>query len=173
MEAEIRSEDLIAQQAHVHCLLDRDIEPFNRQRVFGPAVYVTFTGAHGVSADRHPFQHPVRVAFEHATVHECARVAFIGVTDDVLLIAWCVFGKFPFQSGRKSCAAAATQPRLFDFVNHLFTGHLGQRLAKRGITAGSNVLFDDFRIDMATVKQNPAHLFLVELHVLKIGNPLM
>ena len=26
---------------------------------------------------------------------------------------------------------------------------------------------------MATVKQNPAHLFLVELHVLKIGNPLM
>ena len=57
------------------------------QRVLGADVDVGLGGADGVGGDDHAFEQPVRVALEHRAVHERARVALVGVADQVLLLA--------------------------------------------------------------------------------------
>ena len=76
-------------------LVDGLGQPFDRQRVFGADIDEADCRADGVAADRHAFDHQVGVAFEQAAVHESARVAFVGVADDVLLVAAATCGPAP------------------------------------------------------------------------------
>jgi hypothetical protein len=56
----------------------------------------------------------VRIAFDDGPIHERARVAFVGVADQVLLVAIDLAGELPFLAVGKPAAAAAAQPALFD-----------------------------------------------------------
>ena len=87
VEAEGRFKDAAAQQAQLLGLLDGGLQPADGQRIFGAHVDEALVRAHRVGRDGHAFQHAVRIAFQHAAVHERAGVALVGVADDVFLRA--------------------------------------------------------------------------------------
>ncbi len=111
-------------------MLDGDLEILHSQRVFGADVHVSLARADGIRADDHALDDAVWIAFHHRAIHECARVAFVGVADDVA----CPNGlhvlaaEFPLETGRKARAAAPTETGRFDFDNDLLGRHCGERL---------------------------------------------
>ena len=96
------------------------LQPLDGQRIFRPDVDVTLVRADRVAGDRHAFEHAMRVAFQHAAVHERAGIAFVGVADHVLLAAAVGLGdRAPLQPGGKAGAAAPAQPALRHLVDDL------------------------------------------------------
>ena len=77
-------------------------EPLDGQRILGADVDVGLRGADGVGGDDHAFEQPVRVALDHGAVHERAGVAFVGVADQVLLVARRLAGELPLLAGRET-----------------------------------------------------------------------
>src|SRR5262249_54058548 len=83
-EVEARAEQVRAEQADAPGLLDGRVEPLDRQRVLAARVDITLAGADRVAGDGHALEHAVRVALQHAAVHERAGVALVGVAHDEL-----------------------------------------------------------------------------------------
>ena len=84
-------------------LVDGPGQPFDGKRVFRPDIDVALVGTDRISGDCHRLDHAVRVAFEHAPVHEGARVAFVGVADHDTSSSPCGFvGELPFQARWRS-----------------------------------------------------------------------
>ena len=107
----------------------------------------------------------MRVALQYGSVHECARVTLICVTADVFLVSFILLGQFPFETGWESAAAASAQAGVDQALDDIVRSHLGKDLAQGLIAAGSDVLFNDFRVDDAAVTQGNAVLFFVEICV--------
>jgi len=106
-----------------------------------------------VRGDGHAFNHAVRIAFQHASVHKRAWIAFIGVAQHILDVAWRLGGEFPFQSRGKPGAAASTKTGCEHFVNHGFGLHR-ERLCEARVAVPGNVLRKVERIDYATVAKH-------------------
>ena len=89
IEVEVESclKDVLTEELVFPRLADRPVEPVDGEGIFRPDVYITLLGADGIRGDGHGLDDAVRIAFEDAAVHECAGVAFIGVTDDVFHVA--------------------------------------------------------------------------------------
>ncbi len=85
-----------------------DSKPLYSQRVLGTDVNDALVGADCISADGHPFEDCVGIAFDGASVHECARVAFVRVADYIFLVAFLFRCKFPFGTCWKTRPAAAS-----------------------------------------------------------------
>ena len=73
------------EQAVVARLLHRRLHALDGQRILRAHVDEAFVGADGVAGDEHPLDDGMRVAFHQRAVHECARIAFVGVADDIFL----------------------------------------------------------------------------------------
>ena len=84
--------------------------------------------ADSISHDRHAFNDCMRVTFQNGTVHECTRVAFIGVADDILFIARLILFELPLDTGRETGTAAAAQTGSLDNINDFLRFHGGQNL---------------------------------------------
>ena len=84
VEREVRAEDVLAEQAALPRLLQGQARILDGERVLLPDVDVALVGADGVGADDQPLEDAVRVSLEQAPVHVGARVALVGVDDDVL-----------------------------------------------------------------------------------------
>ena len=68
-------------------------------------------------------------------VFERARLAFIGIAYQILVALVLLGHETPFQSGRKTCAAAPAQCGFFDFLDDLFRRNIFvQNFSQRGIT---------------------------------------
>jgi len=73
--------------------LDGFRNDFHCQRIFGSHIHDGFLNTDGICADRHSFQHLVRVALQNRSIHIRARIAFIekakapGVLGGILLQA--------------------------------------------------------------------------------------
>jgi hypothetical protein len=61
----------------------------------------------------------VRVVTQDVAVLERARLAFVGIAHQILGAGILARHETPFQAGRKSRAAAASQRRLFHLGNNL------------------------------------------------------
>ena len=105
----VRPEDAVAEQAVPLGLADRAAQALDRQRVLGAHVDVALVGADRVGGDRHALEHAVRVALQHAAVHERAGVAFVGVADHVLAGSPSALATVLHLAGREAGAAAAAQ----------------------------------------------------------------
>ena len=62
-----------AQQAQALGLPDGSAQALDRQRIFGAHIDVAFRRAHRIGRNQHAFEHAMRIAFQHAAIHECAR----------------------------------------------------------------------------------------------------
>ena len=88
-----RAQDVLAEQAVLARLVEGVLEALDGQRVLGADVDVALVRADGVAGDGHALDDAVRVAFEHAAVHERAGVALVGVAEDVLGVVVLLLGE--------------------------------------------------------------------------------
>ena len=142
--------------------------------IFRADIDETLVRADAIAADGHGLEDGVRVALQQGTVHESARITFVRVADDVLLLAGTALrGDLPLQAGGEARAATAAEAGLLDLGDHLLGGHLGEALAQGGIAVTRNGFLDVLGIDETAVAQGDAELLLVELHVLGVGHALL
>ena len=118
--------------------------------------------ADGIRADHHAFDNLVRHAFEQGTIHERPGIAFVGVANDIFLVAGRLAAKAPLHAGREAGAAATAQAGLAHFVNHLFGFQRTERLGHGSVGAPSNRIVDALRIEPAAVAKHVALLRPVE-----------
>jgi len=107
----------------------------------------------------------VRIALQHAAIHESAGIALVGVANDVFHVAFGLAREFPFAPGGESRPAAAAQAggphRLDHRVGIVLLQDAGQSL----IAVPRNVIFDPLRVDRAAIVQDDLDLPSEEIHV--------
>ena len=140
--------------------------------VLCPEVNVSHVGAHGLSADRHAFKDRTGVGGEEDTVLVGARLALIGVADDV---AHRILGgtrelHFP-PGGEPRTAAAPETGGFYDFDD--FRGLHGQGFFQSFKAAARCVFCGAFRVDLSPVPEEIPdfpdfffHHFRHDLHLL-------
>ena len=141
-------------------------------RVLGADVDVALVRADGVAADDHPLDDRVRVALEDGAVHERARVALVGVADEVLLVVLGLAGELPLDAGREPGAAAAAQARVGDLFDDPLGRLLGERHPGGLVTADGEVGVDGLGVDHPDVAERDARLQPVEPDVVPVADAL-
>ena len=137
--------------------LDGRLQRTLRVRVFHPQIDIALRRTHSQSGDGHALdQHEGITLHDHA-VGVGARIALVGVADDVLLRGLRIHAGFPLDAGRKGCAAAAAQPRVGHRLNHLGTAH-AERIFQTAIAAVRTVVVEAARIDDADAGKGQALL---------------
>ena len=162
VEIESRAENVGPQEPVLARTVDGHLRVLPRQRILLPHVDEAFRGADGIRPDDQPFEHAVRIAFEQAAVHVCARVAFVSVDDHVLRSARRLARSLPLIARREARPSAAAQIGLRHFLNHAIGRHLVKRLRQRRVTAYPDVIEDAGRIDQDVVFEQDALLIFVE-----------
>ncbi len=171
-EIDAAVEDVVTDQAVVFRLHERLVEALDRQRVFGADVDVSPGRPDGVGRDQHPFQEPVRVAFAHRAVHEGARIPFVGVADQVLLVRGRVAGELPLHPGQESAPPAAPEPALEHLVDHFLRGHAAQDTRNRAVPPVGYILVDVAGVDDAAPREHHAHLPRKKRVILEEAHPV-
>jgi hypothetical protein len=97
-----------------------------RMTILAANVDVTFIRADGVARNCHRFEHDMRVAFKHDAVFERAWFAFIGIADDIFLVALRRADKFPLAPGRGSPRRRVPASLISQHINDLIWRHFGQ-----------------------------------------------
>ncbi len=146
LEAEVATQDVVAQQACSASLFQGGFEAFVHLEDFAVDVVVAHRDAHGVSRNGHAFDHGVRVEAQDFTVLACTRFTFVRITDQVLLTRERTGHEAPLEPGWEACAATTAQCGRFDFCNDFILGHarttvLTQDLAQSSVTTTCFVVF--------------------------------
>ena len=102
------------------------------------------------------------IALQNGTVHERARIAFVGVAAHIFLVGLVAGGQAPLHTGGEAGASAAAEAGILDHLDDLLGSHLGQNLAQRGVAVLGYVLVDVLRVDDAAVPQGDSSLLCVE-----------
>jgi hypothetical protein len=108
----------------------------------------------------------MRIAFKDGTVHECTRVAFVGVAADIFLICGISLCEHPLASCREACAAAAAKSRIKKDFNDVIRGHFRQNFSECLIAARSDVFIDILRVDDTAVPKGDTMLLLIEVRII-------
>ena len=145
------------------------LEALDRERVLGAHVHEALVRADRKGADDHALDQRVRVAFEHRAVHERARVAFVGVAQDVLGLVVLLLREAPLHPRGEAGAAAAAQAAGEDLVDDLLGRRRGEHLGERLVALAGDVLLDLERVDDAGVAQHDLHLAVEERDVAHLG----
>ena len=138
---------------------NRDVQVADRVRIFFAAVDVALGGTDGQTSDGHALDQTHRVAFHQHTVTEGTGVAFVGVTDDVLLISLCAEHGVPLDAGREGGTATTTQAGVGDFLDD------GRGLQREGLlqtvkTFVLDVVLNRVRVGDADARKGQAFLLL-------------
>ena len=73
-----------------------------------------------IRTDNHSLDYEVGIALKKASIHKRTRIALVGVTDYPFRVSLYFAARFPFPTGWKSSAAAASEPGIFNFFNNFF-----------------------------------------------------
>jgi hypothetical protein len=136
-----------------------------RQRILGAYIDVALIGTYGISSNSQPFDHSVRICFQDRAVHESTRIPFIGVADYIFLLPWRIAAELPLAAGGKTGTAPPSQTGIRDLTDDLLRCHFKDGLPQRPITPAGSIVVDFFRVDLPTVAQDDALLFLVEVYL--------
>ncbi len=107
LEALAAAEDVIAKAVAGVGGGDCRVKGAVRVRVLAAQVDIALRGAGGDACDSHAFDQQEGIAFHHHAVGEGARVALVGIADDVLLVRRGLAYRLPFDAGGKRGSAAA------------------------------------------------------------------
>ncbi|KAG0775049.1 hypothetical protein G6F22_013596 [Rhizopus arrhizus] len=141
LEAEIRTQQLVAQEAGGARLFQRFFEALVDFEDFAVDVVVADADAHGVGRDRHAFNHDVRIEAQDVAVLAGARLGFVRVAEDVLLHV-ALGHEGPLQGGREAGATAAAQARGLAHLDALLRRDLlFEDLAQGSVATGLQVAF--------------------------------
>jgi len=162
VEIEAGTENVLTEKTVFTSLVDSDLESLNCDRIFCTNVYPTFVSADRVSCDSHSFYYCMGVTFENGTVHECARVTFVGVTYNVLLVGNGSLCELPLTTSGESAAAATAKTGIENGLNNVVGSHFLQNLSECEVTVHSDVFIDLFGVDYTAVTESNSLLLLVE-----------
>ena len=160
-------EDVLAQKTVFTGLRDSNLQTLDGDGILGTHIDIAFLCADRIARDRHGFQHTVRIAFKHGTIHESTGVALVGVTCNILHRAGRAVRELPLETGGESAAATAAQTGLEDLIDDLFLRHAGQGLFQSLVAVEGKILIDVLGIDHAAVAKRDSLLMLVELDFVK------
>src|SRR5204863_9486808 len=118
------AKDVLAKVARRARFLERLLEALVLVPDLAVDVVVADRGAAGVPADDHPLDEDVRVVADDVAVLERARLALVGIADDVLLAGERLRHEAPLEARREACASAPTQRRLLHLCDDLVGRHL-------------------------------------------------
>ncbi len=107
----------------------------------------------------------MRIALEHAAVHESAGVALVGIADDILLLAGGLRHRAPLQPGGIASSASSSQTALDDLLDDFGGRHLRQYVDQCAVSGCAHILFHSFGINDAGILQNDFLLALEERNV--------
>ena len=169
VEVEFRSEDVVSQQAVLPCLGDGGLRAPDRQGIFGPDIEISMGRAHGVGGDGHPLDDGMRVRFEYAAVHVGPGVPFVAIADEVFRGLFLRPADLPFSSRRETGASPPSQPRLLDFLDHVFRFHPAQDFFQRGVAVPGDAFVETARVDDSPVPQHDGLLFPEERNPGQLG----
>ena len=127
VEREVGPEDAIPQITGSTRLRQRFLEALVDAEDLAVDVVVARADAHRVGRDRHALDDDVRVVAQDVAVLERARLALVGVADQVLLTRKLPRHEAPFQAGGKARTAPAPQPGSLHFRDDFLGRH--RRLA--------------------------------------------
>ena len=130
------------------------MESLDRERVLRADIDIGLVRADCVGGDGHALENPVRVRLQDRPIHEGARIAFVGVADDVFLGRGHLGDGRPFQSGRIAAAAASTQTAVGHFAQDIGRGHLAQGPDQGRVTADGHIALEAVGIDDAGILQH-------------------
>ena len=145
--------DALAQIARARGEHDCLAEYLLGQRILGAYVDVALFCADRQARDGHPFDEREGVAFHLHAIREGARVAFVGVADDVLGRGRRLQHGLPLDAGRKGGAAATPQARLGHLLHDLRARHF-QGGAQPGEATVRDVVLDAERIGHAHARES-------------------
>ena len=86
-EAEVGTHDIVTDESELLSLLDSDLKTVNSDRVLGTNIEISVLRADAVTCDHHTLDNRKGITFEDGTIHECAGVTLVTVTDNVLVAA--------------------------------------------------------------------------------------
>ena len=173
VEIEVRAEDVLAEEAVLTGLVDSDLQAVDGQRVLSADIDQTDGGADTETADGHSLDDGVRVAFQDGTIHESAGVTLVSVADDVFLVGSVLGAELPFQTSGEASTATAAETGFLDKVDGGGGVVLFENAGQCLVTITCDVFVNVFGIDETAVTQGDTHLFLVEAHVLGVGDVLL
>ena len=109
------------------------------------------------------------VALKNGTVHECARVALVSVTANILLVSIGndISCELPLHACGEAAAASSAETGIEDSLDNVLGLHLCKHLAESLITVSAYVLIDVLGIDNAAVSESNTELLLVECSIIK------
>jgi hypothetical protein len=135
----------------------RRFERRDRVRILGADVDVALRCANREAGDRHAFEQAVGIPLHQHAVGEGARIALVGIADDVFLRCRGGAHGLPLDAGRKGGATAAAQARLGHGADDFGRRH-GPCAAQALAAAARDVVGQRTRIDDADAPANQALL---------------
>ena len=170
LEIERSPKDIFAEKAFFLGLGNGQIQAFDGEGIFGAAVDIGLIGPGGKSTDGHPFENRMGIAFQSGSVHERARVAFIGVADHILFVGLVAVCKTPFESGGEPSSAPTPEARISYLFNDRWRIILLQYLFEGSVAVSGQVIIYLFGVNYAAVGEDYAALFYDRL--IEIERPL-
>ena len=119
LAVESAAQHVLAHEAVSAGVFEGEAHPLDGERVFGTDVDETVLGTGGLGGDKHPLDDEMRVSFEEEAVHEGARVALIGVAEEVLGRASSRAEEVPLAAGGEEGAAAPAEARVVHLLDDL------------------------------------------------------
>ena len=113
----------------------------------------------------------MRIALQHAAIHESAGIALIRIADYVFLSSRSFEDGAPLQARWIACAAPTSQAALHHLLDHLSWQEFGEHVDESAVTGGGNVIFNPFGIDNSAVFQNDFGLTLEKWSVCGAKQP--
>ena len=114
----------------------------------------------------------MRIAFKNRTIHECARVAFVSVADDIFLIARLILLELPLHTGRETGAAASAEAGSLHDIDNILRGLLCKNVIQSLIAVNADILINVLRIDASAVAKSDSLLLLIETDLVDVINSL-
>ena len=161
VEVKAGAEDVFSEKTFGAGFLDGVPNDLGRFGEFAADVDVGEVDIRGEGGYSEAFDELVRVLVKDVAVLECARLGFVAVDDDVVVLAVFVFDEAPLGTGGEARSATATQVSGFHHVDDL-TGLHGDGFFQGLVATVGDVGLDVGRVaGFADVSENDAALFRV------------
>ena len=152
-----RAQYIAAQKTAALGQRDRGVQRGDGVGILRAHIDVALRGAYGQCGNGHAFDQHEGIALHGHAVREGARVALVGIADDVLLHCLRARHRLPLDTRRKRCTAAPAQARIDQRLHDGFGGH-GDGVAQAVKTTIGLVVGQRARIGHAHARKGQALL---------------
>ncbi|MNX65594.1 hypothetical protein D3C86_966600 [compost metagenome] len=154
LEIETAAQDVLAQKARCLGFFHGTVQVLGGGGVFATQEDVATVGFQCAGTDQHAFDQQMGQLLHQHAVFPGVRLHFIRVAQQVADVDGFVFGhQAPLHASGEACTAAAFEAGVFHGLDDVVLGHVGEGLARSGVTVLGLVLVEPY--GFAVVTQTP------------------